>query len=87
MTSVEVFRTDQSWIEKTPGKCGGRACLRNTRVPVWSLVVARGLGVSDSDLLHYFVTPLTSADIQAAWAYYEQHPEEIDTDIRQNENA
>jgi len=87
MPSVEVFRTDQSWIQKTPGKCGGRACLRNTRIPVWSIVVARRLGVADPVLLHYFVTPLTPADIQAARAYFEQHPEEIATDIQQNENA
>jgi uncharacterized protein (DUF433 family) len=87
MPSFEVLRTEQSWIQKTPGKCGGRACIRNTRIPVWSVVVARQLGVSDAELLHYFVTPLTTADIQAAWAYNDQNPKEIETDIRQNENA
>ena len=84
MTAVEVLRTDQSWIQKTPGKCGGRACIRDTRIPVWSLVAAQRLGASDIALLDYFVTPLTPGDIQAAWAYHEQHPEEIETDIRQS---
>ena len=74
-----------SWIQKTPDVCGGDACVRNTRIPVWSLVVARRLGVSDEDLRHHFVIPLTPADIQAAWAYYKQHPLEIDLHIRQNE--
>jgi uncharacterized protein (DUF433 family) len=61
--------------------------VRNTRIPVWSMVVARGLGASDSDLLHYFVTPLTPADVEAAWAYYQQNADEIETDIQENENA
>jgi uncharacterized protein (DUF433 family) len=87
MASVEVLRMERSWIEKTPGKCGGRACIRHTRLPVWSVVVARRLGVSDDDLLGYFVTPLTPDDIQAAWAYCEQNPEEIEADIQQNESV
>jgi hypothetical protein len=37
-------------------------------------------------MVHYFVTPLTPADVQAAWTYYEQNTEEIETDIRENEN-
>jgi uncharacterized protein (DUF433 family) len=24
----------QSWIRKTPGVCGGNACIRNTRITV-----------------------------------------------------
>jgi hypothetical protein len=29
---------DKSWVQKTPGVCGGRACIRNTRITVWGLV-------------------------------------------------
>lgn len=28
-------------IEKTPGVCGGSACIASTRIPVWGLVEAR----------------------------------------------
>lgn len=87
MVSTEVLRTEQSWIQKTPGVCGGDACIRDTRIPVWSLVVARRLGIVDKELLHYFVTPLSPADVQAAWAYYEQQQEEIDQEIWTNEKA
>jgi uncharacterized protein (DUF433 family) len=87
MGSTEVLRTDHSWIQKTPGVCGGDACIRKTRIPVWSLVVARRLGASDAELLHYFVTPLTPADVDAAAAYYEKNREEIDEQIRLNEEA
>ena len=88
MTSTEVLRTEHSWIQKTPGKCGGRACIRHTRIPVWSLVVARHrLRKSDTELLRYFVTPLSADDIQAAWTYYDQNREEIEHDIQENEDA
>jgi uncharacterized protein (DUF433 family) len=87
MTATEVLRTEQSWIQKTPDVCGGDACIRNTRVPVWALVVARQRGISDAELLHHFVTPLSVADVQAALVYYERHPEEIDEEIRLNQEA
>jgi uncharacterized protein (DUF433 family) len=87
MTSTEVLRTEHSWIQKTPDVCGGDACIRKTRIPVWSLVAARRLGVPDADLLRYFVTPLTTADVEAALTYYEQHREEIEEEIRLNEEA
>jgi uncharacterized protein (DUF433 family) len=87
MTSTEVLRTEQSSIQKTPDVCGGDACIGKTRIPVWSLVVARRLGKSDVDLLDYFVTPLSPADVEAAFAYFEQHPEEIEQEIRLNQEA
>lgn len=87
MTSTEVFRTEQSWIQKTPDICGGDAWIRNTRVPVWSLVVARRLGASNQDLLNYFVTPLSNADLQATFAYFEKHAEKIEQEIRLNQEA
>ena len=33
-----------SLIEKTPGVCGGKACVRNMRIAVWMLVLDRNLG-------------------------------------------
>lgn len=31
-------------IRKTSGVCGGYACVRNTRIPVWTLVSLRQQG-------------------------------------------
>ena len=87
MAGHEVLRTDKSWIEKTPDVCGGRACIRTLRMPVWLLVQARQMGFTDEELLNRHVVPLTQADLNAAWAYYAQHCEEIDDDIRRNEEA
>jgi uncharacterized protein (DUF433 family) len=85
--SSNVSRPHQSRIQKTPTICGGDACIRDTRIPVWSVVEAHRLGASAEELLSYFVTPLSAEDVQAALDYYEEHAEEIDNDIRLNEEA
>ncbi len=36
-------------IEKIPGVCGGRACIANTRIPIWGLIEAKRSGYSDAD--------------------------------------
>ena len=85
MSAAAILRTDGSWIQKRPDVCGGDACIRETRLPVWSIVAAQRRGVSDTELLEYFVTPLSSADLAAARQYYELHRQEVDADIRANE--
>lgn len=74
----------QSWIQKTPGVCGGRACIRNTRITVWGLVNSRRLGATDDALLKS-IAGLTREDLTAAWDYYRDHTAEIDANIRENE--
>jgi uncharacterized protein (DUF433 family) len=73
-------------ISKTPGVCGGDACIRKTRIPVWTLVEYRSLGSSDQELLEIY-PGLTPPDIQAAWEYYESNRDEIETAIRENDEA
>lgn len=73
-------------IKKTPGVCGGDACVGNTRIPVWSLVCDRHLGANDGRILQDF-PHLTAADLVNAWAYADAYPEEIETAIRDNEEA
>jgi uncharacterized protein (DUF433 family) len=38
-------------INKTPNVVGGNARIRNTRIPVWSLVQAHQMGANDLELL------------------------------------
>src|SRR5262249_50242369 len=75
---------NKSWVQKTAGVCGGRACIRNTRITVWGLINSRRLGAADNQILDNIVG-LTPEDLQAAWDYFRQHPEEIEKDIRDNE--
>lgn len=73
-----------SGIFKTPGVCGGEACVGTTRIPVWALEQGRRLGVDDDTLLKNY--PSLGADNLAhAWAYVDQHRSEIYRDIRENE--
>lgn len=73
-------------IEKTPGVCGGDACIARTRIPIWVLVNARDLGISEAQLLKDYPT-ISATDLANAWVYASAYPEEIATAIRENEEA
>jgi uncharacterized protein (DUF433 family) len=70
-------------IRKTPGVCGGDACIRDTRIMVWLLVALKRQGQTDAALLESY-PGLTGADLAAAWQYARQHPEEIEEAIAAN---
>lgn len=70
-------------ITKTPGVCGGEACIAGTRIAVWLLVEARRLGISEAQLLDDYLH-ITAADLVNAWAYADAHPEEVEAAIRAN---
>jgi len=71
-------------IESQPQVCGGEARIVRTRIPVWILVQARRLGVSESMLLISYPS-LRAVDLVNAWAFYRVHHEEIDSQIAENE--
>ena len=73
-------------IEKTPGVCGGAARVAGTRIPVWQVVGARSLVASEAQLLVDFPR-LKAVNLADAWAYAENHPDEIASQIHQNEVA
>ena len=77
---------EKSWIQRTPGVCGGEACIRNTRITVHGLVRYRQLGLPDQRILEA-IQGLTPDDLAAAWDYYASHREEIEESIRLNEEA
>lgn len=70
-------------IQAVPGVCGGQACVRGTRVPVWMLVEAREDGCSDDGILENHPT-LSKSDLRAAWKYAEEHAAEIRAAIERN---
>lgn len=76
--------TAASRISKTPNVCGGDACIRGSRIPVWAIVNYRRLGATDEVILQAYPS-LRPADLEAAFAYAATHAEEIDTAIRENE--
>lgn len=74
-----------SLVRKTPGVLGGEARVGDKRIAVWMLVQARRNGVTDAELLDWYVVELTAEELTAAWAYYAWHRDEIEDAIRRNE--
>src|SRR5258708_32990016 len=67
-------------IEKTPGVCGGDACVSGTRIPVWVLEQARQLGMKHSEILDDYPS-ITWAQLLSAWQYAEDNRAEIEAQI------
>jgi uncharacterized protein (DUF433 family) len=55
-----------------------------TQIPVWVLERARRQGVSAAELLRSYPA-LRAEDLASAWAYIRVHREEIERQIRENE--
>ena len=70
-------------IEKTTNICGGSACIIRTRIPVWTLISFKKMGMNDATLLASYPA-LRQQDLNNAWAYYKANKHEIDTDIQEN---
>lgn len=73
-------------IVKTPGVCGGSARLIRTRIPVWILEQFRRLGADDQEIQRNYPT-LQQTDLEQAWRYVERYREEIERDIRENDEV
>jgi uncharacterized protein (DUF433 family) len=46
-------------------------------MPVWTLISLRSQGATDPEILIDY-PGLTATDLEAAWAYYQSHREEIE---------
>ena len=75
-------------ITKTPGVCGGKACIDGTRIRVMDIVVLLEKGMTPEAMrTHYSSRPLTLAEVHSALAYYYDHKAEIDADFAADERA
>jgi uncharacterized protein (DUF433 family) len=77
-------RLREQSIQKTPGVCGGHACIHNSRIPVWTIVSFRLQGADQAEVLRNFPS-LTPQDLTLAWNYYENNRQEIDKILSSNE--
>jgi uncharacterized protein (DUF433 family) len=73
-------------VNKTPGVCGGDACVGDHRIPVWMLVLAQRSGRGDAAILADY-PQLAQADLDAGWEYYRANPVEIERAIWVNDVA
>lgn len=69
-------------ITKTPGVCGGRACIAGHRIRVADIVVwHERRGYSVDEIVGIF-PGMTLGEVHAALAYYFDHRVEIEEDLR-----
>ena len=74
-------------ITKTPGVCGGKACIAGHRIRVMDVVVWHEMrGHSAAEVVAMFPC-ITLADVYAALAYYFDNREEIQECFRKDEEV
>ena len=70
-------------ISKTSTICGGKPCVAGTRIRVWDIHFWHDLrGQAPQEIVAAFPS-LTLADVYAALAYYLDHREEIEAEMKQ----
>lgn len=69
-------------ISRTPGVCGGEACIGKTRIPVWLLATYFRDGLTDDEVLENYPS-LNTADLLEARLYIALYPRHIERGVRQ----
>lgn len=86
LSLTQSINIEAKGITKTPGVCGGEACIAGTRIAVWLLIEARRLGITEVQLLQDY-PHISAADLVNAWIYADAYPQEIEAAIQKNEVA
>jgi uncharacterized protein (DUF433 family) len=77
---------DKPHITKTPGVCGGRACIAGHRIRVQDIVAWHVMrGYSAAQIAAELFPGITQAEVHAALAYYFDNVQEIETSLREDE--
>ncbi len=86
MATAMALKTDSyPHITKTPGVCGGKACIDGTRIRVIDIVCLEREGMKPEDMLDVFASHLTLAQVHAALAYYYDNRDEIEASFAEEE--
>ncbi len=70
-------------IEKKQDVVGGRAKIKDTRIPVWQIIINLKNGRSREEILKQ-KPAISIEEIHACEAYYKENPAEIEYDIAEN---
>jgi uncharacterized protein (DUF433 family) len=74
-------------IARTPGVQGGYPVIRGTRTPVRTVVALYQTHSENRDAVREALPHLTDEQIDAALAYYQDHPAIVDEDIARQKAA
>jgi uncharacterized protein (DUF433 family) len=78
------IRTEHPHIVRMQGVCGGRPVIEGTRLSVKLIVGWTREGLSSEQILDLY-PQLSAAQIADALAYYEDHPEEIEAEFKEEQ--
>jgi uncharacterized protein (DUF433 family) len=87
MSAAAHDRKEHAYVVRTPGTCGGRARIDGTRIAVWLVVdaiVRRGGTPEEVVEAH---PHLNLAQVHDALSYFYDHREEIEADLREQDDA
>lgn len=76
---------DITHIIKTPGVCGGKACIKGHRVRVMDIVVWHEMRNYSAEEIIAMFPGITLADVYAALTYYLDNRQEIEADFAEND--
>ncbi len=71
-------------IERIPGHCGGRPKIARTRITVSRVAAMHKSGMTAEEIVETY-GHLSLAQVHAALAYYHANPEEIETDLAEED--
>lgn len=71
-------------IESNAERCGGKPCVAGTRIRVYDVYVWHEHEGRSADEIVSSFPELTLADVHAALAYYWDHRDEIDAQVRED---
>ncbi len=70
-------------IESRDGVCGGKPCVAGTRIRVWDIYVSHEVrGMTPDEIVAQY-PEISLAEVHAAMAYYWDHREAIDKQIKE----
>ena len=80
-----MVKIENTHVTKTPGICGGRACIAGHRVRVQDIVTwHEKRGYCPDEIVNMF-PGITLADVYAALTYYFDNREEIEDEFRKSD--
>src|SRR5262245_4252255 len=80
--SATAVGVSKEHITKTPGVCGGKACIAGTRIRVQDIVaLSYTHGLSPVEIMDQYPS-INLADVHAALTYYHDHTGEVEEEIR-----
>jgi uncharacterized protein (DUF433 family) len=75
---------EKQHIQSKPGVCGGKPCVAGTRIRVQDIVVWTEQGQSADEIVTGY-PHLTLGDVHAALAYYHDHREDVDRQMKESD--